>query len=103
MTATAYQHIQLDDAGVAWINGTNTKVIELVTMSLAYDWDADRLQRALPHVTLAQVHSALAYYYDHKPQTDADIDRRLQRADELATRHENPALRRKLEAARRSA
>jgi hypothetical protein len=30
------QHIQLDDRGVAWVDDTNTKVIEIVEEVLAY-------------------------------------------------------------------
>ena len=103
MTATAYQHVQIDDIGVAWIQGENTKVVELVVFHLAYGSDADQLRRALPHLTLAQIHSALAYYYDHQKEIDAEIEERLRRADEFTARHENPALRNKLQAAKRSA
>jgi uncharacterized protein (DUF433 family) len=36
-----------------------------------------------PTVTLAQVHAALAYYYDHKQEIDADIEEGKRFAEEL--------------------
>jgi uncharacterized protein (DUF433 family) len=103
MTATEYHHVQLDEHGVAWIRDTNAKVVEIVAFRLAYDWHPEQLQRALPHLTLAQIHSALAFYYDHQQQVDDEIKRRLQHVDEFFARHENSALRAKLQAAKRSA
>ncbi|HEY7090232.1 MAG TPA: DUF433 domain-containing protein, partial [Tepidisphaeraceae bacterium] len=85
MTATSYHHIELDADGVAWINGTNTKVLEIVVERLAYDWDADQLRAQHPHLSLAQVHSALAYYYDHQQEIDRDIEQRLARADAIVS------------------
>jgi hypothetical protein len=32
---------------------------------------------------MGQIHSALAYYWDHKAQLDQDIERRLQLVDDL--------------------
>jgi uncharacterized protein (DUF433 family) len=68
-------HILLDEQGRAWIEDTNTKVIEVATAHLAYGWSADELARQLPHLTLGQVHSALAHYYDHQTTFDREIDR----------------------------
>jgi hypothetical protein len=36
-----------------------------------------------PQLTLGQIHSALAYYWDHKAELDQDIERRLQAVDQL--------------------
>jgi hypothetical protein len=38
-------------------------------------WDAEEIQDNDPTLTLAQIYSALAYYYDHKEEVDADIAR----------------------------
>jgi len=32
---------------------------------------------------LGQIHSALAYYWDHREELDRDVKRRLERVDEL--------------------
>lgn len=36
-----------------------------------------------PHLTMGQIHSALAYYWDHKTELDQDIERRRQAVDRL--------------------
>ena len=36
-----------------------------------------------PTITLAQVHAALAYYYDHKPEIDTDIEAGKRFVEEL--------------------
>lgn len=72
---TRYQHIVLDDHGVPRIAGTNMKVIELVVAHMAYGWSPDELAFQFPYLTLGQIHSALAYYWDHKHQIDEQIKR----------------------------
>ena len=81
--ATAYEHIVINESGVPLIEGTTTKVIELVLDVLAYGWSPDELQFQHPHLTLGQIHSALAYYWDHKEDLDRDIERRLERVEEI--------------------
>jgi uncharacterized protein (DUF433 family) len=81
--ATAYKHIVIDEAGIPLVEGTTTKVIELVLDVLAYGWSPDELQFQHPHLKLGQIHSALAYYWDHKADLDGDIERRMERADEI--------------------
>lgn len=74
-TATAYQHVFLDEEGVAQIAGANTKVIEIVLATRATGESPEVLSQGLPHLTPAQIHSALAYYWDHKDALDAEIQR----------------------------
>jgi hypothetical protein len=51
----------------------------------AYGWSPEELQANHPYLTLSQVYSALAYYWDHQAAIDQDIQRRLQRIDALQT------------------
>jgi uncharacterized protein (DUF433 family) len=39
------------------------------------------------HLSLAQVHAALAYYYANKPEIDADLDAEEREFDALAEQH----------------
>lgn len=66
-------HILLDDQGRPWLDDTNTKVIEVVLDHLAYGWNAESIQENHPHLSLAQVYAALAWYYDHQAEMDAQI------------------------------
>ena len=80
---TAYEHIVLDENGVPIIAGTNMKVIELVVEKIAYGWSPEELQLQHPYLTLGQIYSALAYYWDHQEELDRDIERRLKQVDRM--------------------
>jgi uncharacterized protein (DUF433 family) len=80
---TGYRHIVLDTMGVPHIAGTPVKVVEIVLDHIAYEWSAEELHLQHPHLSLGQIHSALAYYWDHKEAIDQDIARRQERVAEL--------------------
>lgn len=80
---TRYQHIVLHDEHGPEIAGTTMKVVELVAAQQAHGWSPDELAFQFPHLTLGQIHSALAYYWDHQATLDAEIARRIQLADTL--------------------
>jgi uncharacterized protein (DUF433 family) len=75
MTVALLPHILIDDTGVAWIEGTNTKVKEVVADKLAYGWSPEEIHRQHTYLPLAKIHAALAYYYDHQAEMDAEIER----------------------------
>jgi uncharacterized protein (DUF433 family) len=81
--ATAYEHVVVDETGVPLIEGTTMKVVELVLETLAYGWSPDELQFQHPYLTLGQIYSALAYYWDHKEELDRDIERRLESVEQI--------------------
>ena len=83
MIATRYEHIVLDETQIPIIAGTAMKVIELVLDHLAYGWSPAELHFQHPYLTMGQVHSALAYYWDHKAELDHDIERRLQSIEQI--------------------
>lgn len=83
LVETRYEHIVLDDAGVPCIAGTTMKVIELVLERSAYGWSPEELHFQHPYLSLGQIHSALAYYWDHQDELDQDIAHRRERVDEL--------------------
>ncbi len=88
---TSYQHIVLNDANDPTIAGTTMKVIELVLNSRTYGWSPEELKFQHPFLTMAQIHSALAYYWDHQEELDEDIEQRFQLAESLRkTRHLTP-------------
>src|SRR6266498_4473774 len=82
LVETRYEHIVLDEAGIPLIAGTTMKVIELVLEQSAYGWSPEELHFQHPYLSLGQIHSALAYYWDHKEELDQDIERRRQYAEE---------------------
>jgi uncharacterized protein (DUF433 family) len=78
-----YKHIGLDEKGVPYIQGTTMKIVELVAEYTEYKWGVEQLHIQHPHLSRAQICSALAYYWDHKAEIDADIERRIKLADEI--------------------
>ncbi len=76
-------HIRRDERGVAWIAESNTKVIEVAMDQTAYGWDAEEIHVAHPHLSLAQIHAALSYYHDHKPEFDQQMRGQLENYQRL--------------------
>ena len=83
LTQTQYEHIALNDAGVPIIGGTTMKVVELVVEKIAYGWSAEELHFQHPYLTLGQIHSALAYYWDHADELDQEIEHDLELAEQM--------------------
>jgi uncharacterized protein (DUF433 family) len=88
--------IELDAQGVARIAGTNTKVIEVALDKLAHGSSPEEMHFQYPHLSLAQIHAALAYYYEHQTALDAEIQRRWMEVNELAARAADSPLQRRL-------
>src|SRR5947209_16275329 len=77
MPEALFQNIETRSNGATYLAGTQTKVIEIALDRLAHHWDADEIQRQHPHLTLGQIHSCLAYYYDHQLEMDQQIEEQL--------------------------
>ena len=82
-TATTYEHIVLNQDGVPIIKGTNTKIVEIVLEMKAYGWSPEEIHFQHPHLSLGQIHSALAYYWDNADEISRDIKERLNRIEEI--------------------
>lgn len=95
LTPVASQ-IEVDDQCVAWIVGANTKVAEVIVEKIAYGWSPEEMHFQHPHLSLAQIHSALAYYYENKEKLDGEIEKGYREADALRPKRSSPALRQKL-------
>src|SRR5690554_2479114 len=70
---TLDSHIDYDDRGQPLIAGTTMKVIELVMGQQAHGWSPEEIHFQHPYLSMAQIHAALAYYWDHKDELDAAI------------------------------
>lgn len=76
-------HIWLDDRGVAWIDQTNVKVIEVILDKLAHASSPEEMHFQYPHLSLSQIYAALAYYYDHQNEIDSQIKSSAERYEKL--------------------
>ncbi len=80
---TKYEHIVIDENAIPIIAGTTIKVVELVTESTAYGWSPEELHFQHPYLTLGQIHSSLAYYWDHAEELNKDIEHRLKNIKQM--------------------
>jgi uncharacterized protein (DUF433 family) len=73
------EHLEIDDRGNPRIAGTRIKVRHLA-MLIQNGHTPEQIQQEIPHVSLAQIHAGLAYYYDHR----LAIDEELKQAEEFS-------------------
>jgi uncharacterized protein (DUF433 family) len=96
MSTVAYPHIEISGDGHARIRGTGFKVRMLAEEHLITGADAMDLQRGHPQLTLSQVYSALAYYYDHKDEFDREIEELRDFAEQIRAEQGESLLAKKL-------
>jgi uncharacterized protein (DUF433 family) len=72
MERSLVQHIEIrkNRSGQerAYIVGTRVRVQDIYIDSEVVGKSPEQIVTALPHLTLAQVHAALAYYFDHREE-----------------------------------
>jgi len=79
MSAISIEHIALRENGTPYIAGKGVKVAYIANLFTQQNWSVESI--ADEHdLTVADVHAALAYYYDHKNE----IDSVLKEGDDLA-------------------
>jgi hypothetical protein len=72
---TTYPHIEKTETNPARLKRLpRIRVSQLVTDYLNHGWSADEIVIHYPHLKLAEVHSALAYYFDHQAEIDTEIN-----------------------------
>ncbi len=103
LTAEPVAHIYRDAAGIAWIDRTRVKVMQVALDHLSYGWSAEEMRRQHPALSLAQIHAALGYYYDHQVAFDQQIAKDLTEAERLAGSTTDSPLRRRLRLLQRPA
>ena len=96
MAIATISHIEVDEAGVARIAGTTTKVIEIALDKLVHESSPEEMHFQYPYLSLAQIHAALTYYYDHQLELDAEIQRVWQSVQQMAAAQPVSPLRQRL-------
>ena len=76
-------YITLDERGVPWLSGTNTKVVEVILDHLAHGWSVEEIHFQHPHLSLAQIHAAFVHYYEHQAEIDTFIIEQVERVEAL--------------------
>ena len=77
MPKVAHPHISSDSrvcGGSPVIVGTRFPVRSVVNYILHHGLTPEELVNRFSHLTLAQIHDALAYYYDNRDEIEKDIE-----------------------------
>ena len=98
MLTTSTAHIHLDERGVAWIDATNIKVVEVVLDKRAYGWSPEEIHEQHADLSLAQIHAALSYYYDNQQAIDAYIEQQRKWVESMAAQAGDSPVRKRLRA-----
>lgn len=76
MATVTHPHIVSDSAvcgGSPRIEGTRITVRTVAIASLLHGQTPEQLLQHYPHLSLAAIHDALSYYYDHREAMDREI------------------------------
>ena len=78
MATVAQKHIEKLAGEAARLSRLpRIRVAQIVMDYLAHGWSPDEMCRHLPHLTPAETHAAMTYYYDHQAEIDAEIQTEL--------------------------
>ena len=103
MPALDYPHITHATGDVARLDRLpRIRVAQIAADHIGNGWSAEEIVRQYPHLTAAEVHAALGYYYDHRAEIDAELAAEVSTLD-VADEKAPSALRLRLLAARRTA
>lgn len=74
MATVAHEHIEKPAGEPARLSRLpRIRVAQIVMDYLAHGWSPDEMCHHYPHLTPAEAHAAMMYYYDHQPEIDAEI------------------------------
>src|SRR5436305_14208561 len=83
-----YPRIIMNPRGVPCIGGTRHRVIDIVADHMAHGYTAAQIVEQYPDLTLAQVHAALTYYYDHEDELNATLMASYAQAEHQRHQHQ---------------
>src|SRR3954452_14452882 len=76
-------HIEIDARGIPRIAGSRSRVVDVVLDRMAHGWTPAQILEQHPHLSLAKIHAAFAYYYDHQAELDAVIERQAREVGQM--------------------
>ena len=81
-TDLTYPHVEKTDCDPACLRRLpRIRVAQIAMDYLAHGWSADEMCRQHGHLTPAEVHAALTYYFDHQDEVDREIRDEWEQAD----------------------
>ena len=67
-----------------------TRVAMIVADYLWRGWSAEEIGRQYPYLTLAEVHAAMTYYFDHRPEIEDELLAEYREVEEWRKAHPTP-------------
>ena len=89
-SSTAYPHIHKAGAEPARLERIpRLRVSQIVADYLAHGWSPEEMCRQHPDLALSDAYSAMAYYFDHQMEIDAELQSEIEQSN--ADRQSAPA------------
>ena len=67
-----------------------TRVAMIVADYLWRGWSAEEIARQYPYLTLAEVHAAMTYYFDHRQEIEDELVAEYREVEEWKKAHPTP-------------
>ena len=81
-TVPLYPHIEKSgDEPARLTRVPRIRVSQIVADYVAHGWSPEEMCRQHPYLTLAEAHTAMAYYFDHPEEIDRELDAELVQSD----------------------
>src|SRR5215813_8196654 len=98
-TRVAYPHIRKSKGSPARLKRLpRVRVSQIVIDYLNHGWSAAEIVIHYPHLKLAEVHSAMAYYFDHQAEIDTEIEAEQRLIEQARSNASPPAVELRLRA-----
>ena len=90
-TVTQYIELRKNRRGEdrPFISGTRVRVQDIVSDHERHGMTAEEIAREFPHISLAQVHSALSFYFEHRVEIRTQMRDDANYVDSVRSRTEN--------------
>ena len=77
-----YPHLEKPEGEPARLQRRpRVRVAQIVMDYLAHGWSPDEMCRQHPYLTPAEVHAAMAYYFDHQDEIDEEIRAEIEQVE----------------------
>ena len=74
-TVLSYPHILIEEGMPARLERTpRVRISQLVVDYLNYGWSPEEMCRQHPYLSLPEAYAAMAFYFDHQAEIDAEIE-----------------------------
>jgi len=96
-TDLSYPHIEKPDDGPARLKRVpRVRVAQIAADYIAHGWSPDEMCRQHLNLMKSEAHAAMAYYFDHQDEIDAEIEAELREAEAARTVSSDSPLRLRL-------